>query len=112
MSVELWSAILNPRGPNYATWKYVLDSERVPLKSPHPVTAELGGNARVVAEGNVEVYLLDLHAMTLAQRARLVGFIANKFDAPIYEVEAEIAAKGFPIRAVDVIVSFDMRAFA
>lgn len=108
----MWSAILNPRGPNYASWKHVLDSERVPLKSPHSVSADLGDGVRVVPENSVEVYLLNLQAMTLGQRARLVGFVAKKFDCPVSEVEAEIAAKGFPIRAVDVIVSFDMRAFA
>ena len=111
MSVELWSAILNPRGPNYQSWKEVLGSERVPLKSARSVMADLDGDARMVKETNVEVYLVDLQAMTLKQRARLVGFLAQKFGAPVYEVEAEINRVGFPIRAADVIVSFDLRAF-
>jgi hypothetical protein len=100
----LWSAILNPAGPNYQTWREVLGSEKVPLKSSAPVTAELG------TEPNVEVYLLDIAALTLPQRARLLGFIAQKFGMPVFEVEATIAKTGFPIRAADVIVSIGLRA--
>lgn len=105
MTRELWSAILNPRGPNYKGWHDVLGSDRVPLKNPHSGFTALG------TEKNVEVYLLDLRALALGQRARLLNSIAQKFRAPVYEVEAEIARSGFPIRAADVIVSYDMRAF-
>ncbi len=105
MSVELWHAILNPNGPKYATWFEIFGSGRVPLKSSKSVTATLEG------EGSVEVYLLDLSALSLGQKARLYSAVAVKFGVPIYEVEAEIAKNGFPIRAADVIVSFDMRAF-
>ena len=104
MSNELWSAILNPHGPNYQTWRDVLGSDRVPLKSCAPVPAELG------TEPHVEVYLLDLAALTLPQRARLLGFIAQKFGVPVYEAEATIAKTGFPIRAADVIVAISLRA--
>lgn len=101
---ELYSAILNPRGPNYQTWHELLGSEKVPLKSCASFTADLG------AEKNVELYLLDLRALTLGQRARLLNSVAQKFRQPLYEVEAEIARSGFPIRAADVIVSISMRA--
>lgn len=105
MTVELYSAILNPRGPNYQTWHDIFGSDRVPLKSPHSGLTQLG------PEKDVEVYLLDLRALTLGQRARLLNSIAQRFRTPVYEVEAEIARSGFPIRAADVIVSFDARAF-
>lgn len=105
MTVELYSAILRPGGPNYASWREILGTEKVPLKSAAPVKAELG------PERNIEVYLLDLAALTLPQRAALLARLAKKFDAPIYEIEKEIEAKGFPIRAADVIVSFSTRAF-
>jgi hypothetical protein len=105
MTVELYSAILNSSGPNYQSWHDVLGSDRVPLKSSASVKAELG------PEKDVEVYFLDLAALTIPQRARLLDTVARKLKAPIYEVEAEIAKAGFPIRAVDVIVSFDVRAF-
>ena len=104
MTAELWSAILNPRGPNYETWRKVLGSDKVPLKCSVPTKMELG------EEKDVEVYLLNLAAMTLKQRARLLGFVSRTFDVPIYELEKEIAEKGFPIRAADVIVSISARA--
>lgn len=105
MSVELWSATLNPSGPNYQTWLETLGGTKVPLKSSQSVKAELG------PEKDVEVYLLDLRALTLGQKAKLLGRMAATFGVPIYEVEAELNRSGFPIRAVDVIVSFDVRAF-
>jgi hypothetical protein len=105
MTVELYSAILSPSGPNYSSWHEVLGSDRVPLKSSASVKADFG------PEKNVEAYFLDLGALTLPQRARLLAMLARKFKAPIYEVEAEITNAGFPIRAVDVIVRFDVRAF-
>jgi hypothetical protein len=101
---ELFSAILNPSGPNYEHWYEVLGSDRVPLQSCSSVKATLG------EEHNVEVYLLDLRALTLRQRSRLLGFVAQKFGVPIYEVESNIARVGFPIRAADVIVSVSLRA--
>jgi hypothetical protein len=105
MTVELYRAVLDPSGPNFATWREILGGDQVPLKSPGEVKAQLEG------EGQREVYLLDVAALTLSQRARLWAAVAKKFGVPIYEAEAEINKKGFPIRAVDVIVSFDMRAF-
>ena len=57
----LWSAILNPRGPNYSNWRGILGSERVALKSCQSIRAELG------PEKNVEVYMLDISALTLPQ---------------------------------------------
>src|SRR5258708_17291838 len=101
---EMWSAILNPHGPNYQTWRDIFWANSVPLKSAASFKAELG------AEKDVEVYWLNLQAMTLRQRARLLGGLAQKFDKPVYEVEADIARNGFPIRAADVIVSISMRA--
>jgi hypothetical protein len=106
MTTSLYRAILNPSGPNYATWKEIFGANPVPLQSCHSVKANLG------EENNVEVYLLNLQAMTLNQRAGLLAIIAQKFKVPVFEVEAEIEKTGFPIRAVDVVVSFDVRAFA
>src|SRR5579863_9960965 len=104
MSNELWSAILNPAGPNYHTWRDLLGSENVPLKCCSSSKATLG------EEKDVEVYMLDLRALTLGQRARLLNSIAQKFRVPVFEVEAEIARSGFPIRAADVIVAISTRA--
>jgi hypothetical protein len=106
MSTELWQASLNPAGPNYQTWLEIFGSNQVPLKNPRDVKATLEG------EGQADVYLLDIEALTLPQRARLWSKVAAKFGVPIYEVQAEVKKKGFPIRAADVIVSFDVRAFA
>lgn len=103
---DLYTAILNPRGPNYEHWSRIFAHNPVPLESAGPIKVTLG------EEKDVEVYRLNLRAMTLHQRARLLGFIAQQFGVTVAEVEAQIQRDGFPIRAVDVIVSYDMRAFA
>jgi hypothetical protein len=102
---ELWTATLNSSGPNFDLWRSIFGERRIPLKSPAPVKTKLGD------EPDVEVYLLDLRAVTLKQRAALLAAVAQRFQVPIYEIEAAIADGGFPIRAVDVIVAMSPRAF-
>lgn len=82
---ELYSSSLNPSGPNYEAWQRIFGENQVPLKSAHSQKATLGEHK------DVEVYLLNLDAMTLGQRARLLGFIAQKFGVPIYKVQAQVA---------------------
>lgn len=103
--MTLYSAILNPSGPNFEYWNHVLGSHRVPLESAQPKLATLG------EENNVEVYMLNLKGLTLRQRAKLVDFLSRKFNASISAVESDIAFRGMPIRAADVIVAIDQRAF-
>jgi hypothetical protein len=102
---ELWTCILNSSSANYETWHRIFGEDRVPLQSSRPVRAQLG------SETDVEAYMLNLNAMTLRQRANLLSSLAQKFKCPISEIEAELQQRGFPIRAVDVVVSYDMRAF-
>jgi hypothetical protein len=103
---DLFSAILNPSGPNFEEWNQVLGSHRVPLESPQSVMATLAGE-----KPEVECYLIALKALTLRQRANLSAHLARKFRVTIDEVEHKLQMEGMPIRAADVIVSFDMRAF-
>ncbi len=102
---ELFRAALNPAGPNFERWREILGTHlSVPLKSAYPIVAPLEG------EGEVECYLVNLDALTLKQRARLFGFLSQKFQVPIFKIERELKDRGFPIRAVDVIVEISMRA--
>ncbi len=105
MTVELWHAILNPSGPNYERLKEIFGEGRVPLQSSQSIKAQLG------EEKDVPVYMLDLKALPLGARSRLIVMVAKKCDASIAEVEHVMNTQGFPIREADVIVSFDMRAF-
>jgi hypothetical protein len=102
---DLYSATLNPSGPNYDTWLKIFGSDQVPLLSPRPVIADLGD------EKDVEVYTLNLKAMTLMQRRRLVEWVSERFSKSVNEIERDFDQWDFPIRAVDVVVSISMRAF-
>lgn len=97
---ELYSAILNPSGPNFELWNQVLGSHRVPLESAQSKRMDFP------EEVNVEVFMLNLKGLTLRQRAKLTYHLAQKFGAPVYEIERKIIQSGLPIRAADVIVNF------
>ena len=103
----LYSAILNPSGPNFEEWNQVLGSHRVPLESPETREALLRiGSAEWK---NCDVYLIALKALTLRQRANLSAHLARKFRVTIDEVEHKLQMEGMPIRAADVILP---KAFA
>lgn len=104
MSPELWSAILNPSGPNFERLKGIFACDRIPLQSPRSRKADLG------EEKGVSVYMLNLNALPLAARARVIDLVARKSGAPMRLVEEVMQREGFPIREADVIVSFDMRS--
>lgn len=106
---RLWWATLNPKSPRYETWRTILGSEYIPLKSPAPAKADLGQPD--VKEKNVEVYQLDAQELTGEQRDRLIAFCCEKFKVPDREVIETVARDGFPVRTEDVVVAFSMRAF-
>jgi hypothetical protein len=60
----------------------------------------------------IEVYILDLKQLTSEQTDRLVAAMAIKFKTTEEAVRDGIMHDGFPVRAVDVTVCFDGRAFA
>lgn len=101
---RLWWATLFSGSPRYTDWRRILGSDDVPLMSAGSGNATLGNES-------VEVYLLDLSQLSPEQFDRLVMFVANKFRATPAEMRDGIMQEGFPIRAADVTVAFDMRAF-
>lgn len=107
MSRRLWWAHLSQSSPRYQLWREVLESDDVPLQRPVSELAFLGDDTKNAAE----IYQLDLSKFTAQQLERLTQQIAKKFGVPESEVSAELAANGFPIRAEDVFVAFDLRAF-
>jgi len=102
---ELFKAILNPQSPRYDDWLRVLGQDSVPLKSPQTHLANLGD------EADVEVYSLDIEKLSEGQSDRLATWIAEKFGVAPKIARDAIASLGFPVRAVDVHVSYDLRAF-
>lgn len=117
MTNRLWWATLNSSSPRYKTWRDILDGDEVPLKHPAAQRATLGVPAIERTAGspgmeeNVEVYAIDIHAMSDLQIKRLIAFVSAKFHAPAKDVELTIGREGFPIRAEDVTVAYSMRAF-
>jgi hypothetical protein len=104
-SRRLWWCSLDAGSARYPKWRQILGCDEVPLVAPGSTYADLG------PEKGVEVYLLDTKALTRDQRERLVNWICAAFLESHEEVERELDRVGFPIRATDAYVTFDMRAF-
>ncbi len=102
---RLWWASLSSASPRYNDWFSILGSNDVPLLHPG------SGETELIGEGKHEVYLLDLSALTEQQMDRLVAFVAKKFRATPQEVRDGIMREGFPVRAADVYICFDLRTF-
>ncbi len=102
---KLWWASLNSSSPRYADWKAILGTDSVPLLSPGSAEAQLG-------EETCEVYALDWQNLDGEQSQRLIDFLSKKFSADPKEIESDLDRDGhMPIRAADVTVCYDMRAF-
>lgn len=105
MARELWWASLNQQSPRYRDWYGILEDDRVPLLSPWSASARLG-------EETCDVYALDWQNLDEGQSERLLDFLAKKFVANKEEIVKDFDRDGFmPIRATDVTVFYDMRAF-
>jgi len=102
---DLCWASLDKTSPRYADWFHILGTDRVPLRSPGSGQSKLG-------EETAEVYLLDWPNLDEQQKSRLLSLLAKKFSADPKEIQADLDRDGhFPIRAADVYVCFDIRAF-
>jgi hypothetical protein len=102
---KLWSATLRPSSPRYEQWRKILGSSEVPILNPKPFATQLG------PEGLQEVYSLDLHRFNRAQVQRLIDVMVDMFGMKPHEANRVLLTDGFPIRAVDVLVSYYVRAF-
>lgn len=110
MSDKHFSAILHPNSPRYDMWHRILGGCHVPLKSPEKTTVpawkpEFDGQ-------KIDVYFLDVAAVPLWVRARMIDSAAKEFDLPISEVNAVFGRLGIPIMASDVMVSEEEGAWA
>jgi len=81
-----------------AEFEAILGTATVCVKTPFPVRANLPGHPDAL------VYELDLELITLKQRERLVAHLAEKFELPPAEVEANLNDHGVPILADDCVV--------
>lgn len=102
---ESFKAVLHPQSPRYDDWLRVLRQDEVPLKSPRSFFANLG------EEADVEVYSLNVEGLTTEQRSRLVNWVSEKFGVAPAMVNEQLEGIGFPVRAVDVTIAMEMRAF-
>lgn len=78
----------------------VFGTESVPVVSPYPLFALLDG-----AEDPVAVYILAYGELDEDQRTRLIQHLAQKFGGEEADIQAEIAARGMPIKAAGTSLS-------
>jgi len=105
MNQKLWRAQLNPKSPRYLEWRKIFESDEIPLVTPSAFDAQLGNETD-------SIHLLDWFEIVSETSDRMLEYFAAKFGTTIEEVEKEFDETGhIPIRASDVIVSYDVRAF-
>lgn len=101
------TATIRPESPPYRDWLRVFGTDQVPIMLPYPVRGSAPGVE------SAEFYKLHVPSLTPDQRSRLVEFIAERFGELPSTVEAlmDDPEHGVPIKAEDVLVSVDARAF-
>jgi hypothetical protein len=96
-----WQTVAHATAPeSQAEWKRIFGRPEVPIVSILPRLYDLPG----FDEPQV-AYDLDLAALTLEQRQKLVSFIAEQFDLETDEVEASLDTHGCPVHACGVFIS-------
>jgi hypothetical protein len=88
----MFKAFLNDEGKKI--WGSVFPDGLVPIKSPIPHQADLGGGA-----SQEPVYIVAWDELTPIQRGQIINNLAVKFRAPPSAVEKQILEKGMPLRA-------------
>src|SRR5687767_11984464 len=98
-TIDKWVTTATIRDePRRALWSEVFPGATIPIKSI------ITSKANLPDLPNADVYMLDLDAITHAQREGLITVIANRFNLPIDEVRSEIN-QGVPILAQGVSVA-------
>jgi hypothetical protein len=96
---EKYVGFLAPASDRYEAWIEVLGSNEAPLTSPYPMTASAPG----IAQG--AFYSLDIAALSVVQRTRLIAYLARRFELPEEEVARDLDTIGCPIVAEHVSVT-------
>jgi|SRR5215470_14755252 len=99
-----WTCHLMKSSPRYENWREILQSDEAPIRNPVPIKAIFGAEI-------AEIFRLDIAKLTADQRSRLIAFMVQKFNIAEATALAELEVNGFPIRAEDVCVAFDLRFF-
>ena len=104
MKNRLYTARLLESSPRYQDWRKILLADEVPLENLKSAEAQLGPE-------KVQVYKLNLERMERVQVDRLVEFIVDRFGASKQDARNTLEYEGFCIRAEDVVLTHDLRAF-
>ena len=102
---RLWWATLRKDSPRYASWHALFPDDEIPLITPRSIRMEF------VGEGELHGHLLDFARMSHDQTERLCTFVAALRGGTPGDVATQIIEHGFPVRAEDVTLGFDMRGF-
>jgi len=100
MNLNQTTATIVESSPRAADWQKIFGRlNDIPLQGPLPTFANLPG------EPNMPIYLLDLSAITLDERSRMIDHIVTRFNLLRADVERDLDAQGMPILVDDIIVS-------
>lgn len=92
-------ATIREGSPREQNWLEVFGDRTIELQSPLPSPGSAPGIESAM------FYMLDLEALTMEQRTRLIKHISRRFHVPEREVEQELDRVGCPILDEDVTVT-------
>lgn len=94
-----FTATISGNSERAETWRQIMGTETINIKSPIPSYANLPGKP------NAMIYELDLGLLTDEQRAKLVSHISDKFNISITDVSRDLDEIGCPVLAEDVTIA-------
>lgn len=92
MSGEMFKAFLNDEGKKM--WGAIFPDGMIPIQNPFPGPGILGSSGQ-----RAQVYMVAWDDLTPGQRGQVINLLAEKFHAPVSDVENQILEKGMPLRA-------------
>lgn len=90
---------VEPTSPRGRAWQALLGSHTLPVRGllPEPLV--------IAPDGKVEdFYALDLDALSLWQRARLVRWVADREQLSLTDAAEQLSRNGFHLLAKDVLI--------
>lgn len=89
------------QGERGAEWERVCGTRQFPVTTWEPM------KATVMGQPNTEVWLLNLLLIDKVTLDKILAHVAAKFNQPLAQIQADVAAHGIPILAEDAYVALN-----
>jgi hypothetical protein len=100
-----WKARLNPSSPRYREWRKIFNGDEIQLINNIAYEASLNGQRDTI-------FLINWFEVMGTEADRMVAYFAEKNNESIEKTEKDLDHDGsVAIRAIDVLITYDSKAF-